>query len=644
MPHAAARLLRRRCTPGVVPFYFFSFSLLLMLFLMGGCSEEAHQPPYREIVELHGTPYERGFQHGQRFASKIRSLYTQLLTSSLLPWLNREQTDIASVLTEYQDPRYSGGRFSYQVLLESGLNLMKYIPEPYLEEMRGVADGADLPFDEVLVLNTFVDTMLGMRAITLIIRALQSPHIQSIEFVGGLDTDGVDNDGDGVVDEQGEGIQQPYRAFPHASMVEVPVDAKIRMVLQDPEGVDPASIRIQLDTEVYVGGHESIETLTMGSRGDRLEVTFTPPHGLPLAGTVSVLVSAGDLTWITDPPPAHARMMRDERFVFTTKGVGKAPYEVENRGAADNRYQPPSIGFAVRNTATADGRMLVAHHFALLDSNTSHKHTVLFVHHPSEGQPHVVLGWTGIVWGFSGMNQDGLVYTANVSDTLDNPVVGEFLRDLTHARLLCSGVPMGIVGREILTGSSEVDQAMAYLKAVDKTFGWNLILADPSGKMVGAEVDSNILGEADRGFYSYTPDTSDPQNVDPWGRPWASVGPDDLRMASHFQRNTEDIDFRLFKYPLIPPQRDWTSFYFRSLRAFYILGERISSSYGRLDVPSVINILRLDDLIDHRDSMNASVYDPGNLMLYFAMGQVPATSGPFITFDVAEALGQGGAW
>jgi hypothetical protein len=614
-----------------------AFSLLIFA---ASCSEEAHQPPYSEIVELSGTAYERGFQHGRALETKIRELYTQLLTSSLLPWLNREKPGLEDVLVAYKDPAYGDGQFSYKVLLESGQNLLKDIPQPYVEEMQGVADGSGMPFEQILVLNTFVDTMLSMRAITMMIQNLQAPHIQSVEFSGDVGSDGVDNNGDGTIDEPGEGLIAPYEPLARATMVEVPTDAAIRFVLKDPDGPNPDSIRIQLDEEVYRSGDSSIETATGGRKGELLEVLFTPPRGLPRASVVSMTISAGDLSLVTNPPPAHARMMRDERIVFTTRGFGKPPHEVPNKGAPDNRYQPPSIGFALRNSATADGRMLVAHHFALLDSNTSHKHTILYVHRPKEGMPHVVLGWSGVIWGFSGMNRDGLVYIADLSDTLDNQVVARFLEDFTSAKLLSSGIPGGILGREMLARSGSAGQALEYLARQKRTFGWNIIVADPTGEMVAVECDSNIQNRRDKGFFAYTPDASDPANLDRWGMPWASVGPDDLRIASHFQRNTEDFELTVFGHRVIPPQRYWTSFYYRSLRAFFILGERIAAGYGRLDVPGVIDILRVPDLVDHRDSMNAAIYDPRGRILYYAMGEVPATDGPFVPFNAGAALGE----
>ena len=111
-------------------------------------------------------------------------------------------------------------------------------------------------------------------------------------------------------------------------------------------------------------------------------------------------------------------------------------------------------------------------------------------------------------------------------------------------------------------------------------------------------------------------------------------------MASHFQKNTEDIRFKVFGFELLMPQRFWTSFYFRSLRTFYLLGEELEEAYGELNINKVTGILRKPDLIDQRDSMNAAVYQPELLKVYFAMGQVPATSGPFIPFDLTAYVGK----
>lgn len=433
----------------------------------------ASPPPFFEVVHLHGSPYQRGFQHGRRLASKIRSLYTGLLVSSLLPYLNRERADIASVMTEYQKPRYDEGRFSYEFLLDSGRELAKSIPEPYLEEMRGIADGAGLPYEDILLLNTFMDSLFNMRSITFFIRELQAPVLTRVEFLGAGE-DGVDNDTDGQTDEPGEGVLDPYEPSPWASMVEVPPAGGVRLWLRD-----------------------------------------QPP--------------------LTDP--------------------------------------------------TKPGRP------------------------PAEG-------------------------AVNLSDTLNNGMVGQViahLLDLGEARLVASGVPVGVVGREILRRARDVEKAVGVIRDLPASFGWNFLLADAGGGIRGVEVHSNVLEEPDGGVFVLRPG-----DLDPWGRPWAGRGADDLRLASHAVLRTEDISLDFFGLLQIRPQRYWTSSYYRSLRAFNRLGEEVSSAYGRLDASGIEAIVRTPDLVDHRDSMNAVVFETRTRTLLVAAGQVPATDGPFVPFDLAE--------
>ena len=612
------------------------------------CDEPAQEPWHEASIHLRGTPYERGMQHGKRFGNRIRSLYAGLLTNSILPYLNRERPDIADFLTRYKDARYDNGKFSYLLMLESALHMEQFIPQPYLEEMHGIADGSGIPYEDILVLNTFVDTMLGFRGMTFFIRKLQAPSIVRLEFPSGLEQDGIDNDSDGETDEAGESVVTPYDPVAQGVMAEVPTDATVKIIMKDsalmaiPEAVAPESIRIQLDETTYEAGDPSIQTRPFVEDSTAmLEVSFTPPGGLPPGKVVSVLLGAADQAVIEDPPPIHARVMRDERFVFSTVGTGKATYEIENRGEEDGRTQPPSLSFAVRGSATSDGVPLLAHHYALLDSNTSHKHAVMFKIEPDEGKPHVVVGWTGIVGGFAGMNVDGLAFAINNSDSLDNAMAANVQAGSFEAELVMSGVPVAMLGREILTHHTTTQEAVQYLRDTQRTYGWNVLLADANGEMTAVEVDGDAFGDADHGFYTYTPDASIPDNLDPHGRRWSSVGPDDIRMASHYVRNVEDVNAVVIAWDVVP-QRYWTSFYFRSLRAHFVLGEQIAARYGTINTEVAKEIMRIPVLVDDRDSMSAAIFRPTERRMFYALGTMPATDGVFHEVDLAASFAAGG--
>ncbi len=603
----------------------------MALGLIGVACEAAEPPPHWHRIELVGPPYERGYQHGEAFASEIRSLYTRLLTTSIIPYVNRERSTIAEYLFEYQEPKYDDGEFAYLVFLESALQLETYLPQDYVDEMHGIADGAGLEYDKVLLLNTFFDTLMAFRAMSMFLAAVQAPDPVMLG-VTGVEADGADNDGDGAIDEPGEGTLEPYDPSGWANLVEAPVDTTVVLRLEAPQGVDPARLRIQYYEELFTADDPEIETEIYGEEDEGLEVRFRLSEGFPPASYVPLIISAGDTAWDEDPPPARAHMMRDMRIGFTTAGYGKLPHEVPSPTFDDGRSQPPPTLFAARGSATADGAPLLGHHFALLDSNTSHEHCAIFLHRPDEGRAHVTVGWTGALFGFSGMNEDGVAYGVNYSDTLDNPLAAEFRDLLVFAKFLSSGVVIGVLGRELLRTSGSTAEAVAYLRDTPVTYGWNFMVADDAGDIALVEVDSNINDDA-TSFWVVRPDTSDASNVDSYGRPWASVGPDDLRSTVHFRPNAEDMRMSILGYE-IRQQRFWSSYWYRSQRTWHLLGDALQERYGALDVPAAQQILGMDELVDQRDSMNAVVFEPSRLRLHVAFGQVPATAGPFIPFDM----------
>jgi hypothetical protein len=738
---------------------------LLLAALLPAC-QEAKRPPNVRVVTLSGGPYERGLQHGQALSAHIRSLYTKLLTASIIPFLNREQLNIAPVLPIYGQPEYLDGQFAYRMLLESGRNLYdNYLPEEIKQELQGIADGAGMELDEVIILNTFVDTMLAFRAIVMFIQGIQDPYLTEVAFIDGPASDGADNDGDGEVDEAAEGVLAPYSPFEHAALVEVPSDARIRITLEDinlpglscldprnaeplgalelerrcvqddcllpgcdtadtvgvdclnekaldciapriaaacmvedcieltdPGCVDPDALRLVLDGQVFTRADAALEMELLAPAGDLppavdpdcygpLQVTFTPPEGLPPAAEVTLVVQAGDQSPIYSPAPLHARYMRNARIVFTTAGYaartgrGTTPDEVPNRGIWDPTARPPAIAFAASGRATRTRQPLLAHHFALLDSDMVHEHSAVFVHLPDEGHAHVLLSWAGLAWGFAGMNEQGLALAVNYSDSLDNPLVGGVLdvmfepenlaellqnpdlvglsRVLADTRLQATGLPVGIAGRELLLHESTTDGALARLYDHGRTYGWNFLLADAAGALLAVETDGASqdpeAGTAgapvqEDGFAFYGPDPNDPANLDPLGRPWASVGGHDLRTACHFEKNADDMPALDLLGPFSPEdQRHWSTYYFRSLRAFYVLGEQIEQRLGSIDVPGAVAILRTPDLVDSRDSMMAAVFEPAAGIVHWAMGGVPASDQDFVPLDLGAWVERGGA-
>jgi hypothetical protein len=283
------------------------------------------------------------------------------------------------------------------------------------------------------------------------------------------------------------------------------------------------------------------------------------------------------------------------------------------------------------------------------------------------------VGWTGLLWGFSGLNTAGMTYSVVHSDTLDNPLVGgvvkailDHLADilaqpdlkglssiLGDVHLFARNLPLGFTGREILARATSVDQALGVLYRGGQTFGWNWLLADADGGMLTVETDGSTdprkegklrAEEApaeEDGFVWFGPDVGAEQGTTPWGRPWGSVGADDVRTSGHFVKNVDDA-MPVFLATFTPrDQRFWSSYYYRAVRTWHRLGEEIEARYGRFDVPAMIELLRTPDLVDTRDSMNAVVFEPARRVMHWAMGEVPATDQPFVTLDLVKAVETG---
>lgn len=609
--------------------------------LVAGCHTEEPVGVTREVVHLHGDGYQRGLQHGTKLKWRIRAFYTKLLTVALYPNLGREQPAIAGFLTHYQEPQYQGGKFSYQLLVEMAKSVEPLLPQDVREEMRGIADGSGLTYDEVMVLNTFADTVLAVRAIAATLKLSRGPRLQSVQFLGKLDGQG----------QQGKAI--PYVPLPHAVTTAVPTDAQLRLVLQDPDGVDPSTVHIVLGAEgLGTDGQMVFEPGSPGYSAEEADakhliITLSPVGGLPAGKAVGLLLSAGDKTIAADPPPAHPRFGRDEGFTFTTVGDDRAASEVPNLAPDDGRSRPPPIAVAVRRSATKDGSLLLAQHFALLDAGAASDATVVLVHHPETGKAWTTVGWAGVAYGFSGMSESGLTYTCNFSDTLDNAIVKDLLpkvAKLAQAQLTASGIPIGFAMRAALRNATTVAEALEVLRPMQHIMGWECLLGDASGEMRAIEVDGDarlLPAKTVNGLHVVDGDQAGK------GPGKAGATEDELRLTVHFLEHVVDVDPTIGAVAAamleptgvqvrIDAQAVVSTYWLKSLRAFGQLGEALAAGRGTWTVQSLQALLAEPRFVDTSDSMNAVVYEPAKRKLHVASGALPATDASWITVDLAS--------
>ena len=93
------------------------------------------------LVEIGGDPYERGWQHGAALGERVRHLRHRLIDDIVFGKGRAMGTAFLGVL--------------YGILARMHPN----IPRELREEMRGVADGARVPYRDILLLNCFDDVL-----------------------------------------------------------------------------------------------------------------------------------------------------------------------------------------------------------------------------------------------------------------------------------------------------------------------------------------------------------------------------------------------------------------------------------------------------------------------------------------------------
>ena len=615
-------------------------TLVATLALMG-CVEEP-VAVYREVIHLKGAPYERGLDHGTRLKHRIRAFYTKLLDTALLANLNREQPAIAGFLTRYAGPTYAEGQFSYRVLLEMAQSVETQLPERYIEEMRGIADGSGLTYEQVLILNTFPDTVLAVRSVAATLRLSRGPRIKSWQLLGWKDDSGE---------------QRPATTYDpsfNALAAEVPTDAKIRLVLTDPEGVSPDYVRLQLDTRVFPAGDPAMAVKALPGKDGAvtdLEVILTPPEPMPAAAVLSLIVQSADTTIADDPLPAHPRFGREETLTFSTKGYGALASEIPNLGVDDGRTRPPPVAFTVKGEATKEGAPLLAQHFALLDAGAAHEATAVFIHHPEPGEQinrHAFVSWAGLTWGFSGMSAAGVAWACNFSDTLDTAILKDLipqLGNLAEAQLTATGWPIGLAMREISRSAKGAGEGVKLLPELQHVNGWNCVVVDKDGEQRLAEIDADAEAFPNQLTQGVTVVQWNGEAIN---SPVSDTA-EDLRASVHYVANRQDVDSALpiLAESLLEPtgavvrvdmQRVVSTYFFKSLLAFHKLGQALADGRGEWDVASAQALLSQPAFVDRSDSMNAVVFEPSKGLLHNAMGAIPATDASWQTVDInAEA-------
>jgi Acyl-coenzyme A:6-aminopenicillanic acid acyl-transferase len=554
-----------------------------------GCGPGKTHVPRYQVLHMHGTYYEMGYQHGKAFRNEIRSIYSQFLTNSIMPFLNREYQYIAQYFSTYtREEQYLNGGFAFEFLLDAAKLMEQSMAPEHIQEMQGIAAGSGLKYEQILIANTFLDTLLGILTIDWYLKQVFSPTIVSFAVEGGspsIEEDGLDNDGDGVIDETDEGLLYPYVATNAAHLSGIPSDPTFVYILKDlfadpGQGVNIDSLRFEINGKLYKSGDEGFSYTPGESEGGELRIT--PSEPLEPGSPVVLILNASDSEELLLPPPVHPNVLREERTVLFVRddGVFYPPQQLPNYDfhPTNPGDVAASINFVVKDEATVDGQMIVGRNFNLLDNDVGHNHAAVFVYHPVDdaGNPmksFATVAWTGIVWAMAGINEDGFVVTANRNETLNNTMAENVLlpanacglivggipnRDLSdfpcpiegglggmmsecfidgeldamcmfqellvEARLSVQGVPIGFVGRSILEKHGSISEAESFLKSIPKSAGWNILVADGNTReMAMFELNSDVLRDGTDGVTTVYPVSATEATLDMDTPNWVGI-------------------------------------------------------------------------------------------------------------------------
>ena len=146
---------------GCVSSYFYLFGNL-----HGELPEEKGKMQMPSLLHLKGTPYELGYQHGERLREAVARNIKRLIDDQILA--NQDHPQIKSFLAAFPA-------------------ILAFIPDDYKQELQGLADGAQQPYQKILLLNLFPE-MFHCSGLTVSGRATQQHrlyHVRVLDYAIG---------------------------------------------------------------------------------------------------------------------------------------------------------------------------------------------------------------------------------------------------------------------------------------------------------------------------------------------------------------------------------------------------------------------------------------------------------------------------
>ncbi|HOO57364.1 MAG TPA: C45 family autoproteolytic acyltransferase/hydrolase [bacterium] len=138
-------------------------AIVMSVFVFTGAANSEARVENRDglkIVYLEGSPYDLGFQQGSMLKEDVNVVYTTYLNDLVYEDWVKKYAILKGMSLAYKNPRKGMAKFAQ--------NVVPHVPEYYLEEMKGLAEGAGLDYREVVNMMVHVDYFAILLCSTLV--------------------------------------------------------------------------------------------------------------------------------------------------------------------------------------------------------------------------------------------------------------------------------------------------------------------------------------------------------------------------------------------------------------------------------------------------------------------------------------------
>ncbi len=125
------------------------------------------------VAFLKGTPHELGLQQGTIYKQEINDVYKIYLNEMVYKKWVKEYAILKGKSNAYANPKAAVIKFAKSI--------EQYIPEEYREEMKGLAEGAGLKYEEVLAMSAHVDYFAMLMCSTFVATGSESADGKLVE-------------------------------------------------------------------------------------------------------------------------------------------------------------------------------------------------------------------------------------------------------------------------------------------------------------------------------------------------------------------------------------------------------------------------------------------------------------------------------